>query len=205
MPKIVDHEQRRRELAAAAVRVMARGGVESASTRAVADEAGWSTGVLKHYFDGKDDMLRHVLRELERRNRERFERSREEAGDGFGAIVDAVTSMVGSDLDETRVWLAFVARASTDPATAVAMRRAIAVWDGRWAELVRRGRADGSIRADVDPGRAGAEIHALVHGLSSRAVFATRRAGREVVVPMLLDALRPDVRGGRGRGAAARG
>lgn len=204
MPKIVDHEQRRRELAAAAVRVMARGGVESASTRAVADEAGWSTGVLKHYFDGKDDLLRHVLRELERRNVERFERSKE-AGDGFGAIVDAVTSMVGSDLDETRVWLAFVAKATTDPATTAAMRRAIAVWDGRWAELVLRGQTDGSIRADVDPDRVGAEIHALVHGLSSRAVFATRGAAHDVTVPLMLDALRPDVRGGRGRAAAARG
>lgn len=204
MPKIVDHEQRRRELAAAAVRVMARGGIESASTRAVADEAGWSTGVLKHYFDGKDDLLRHVLRELERRNRERFERSRE-ASDGFGAIADAVTSMVGSDPDETRVWLAFVAKAGADPAISPAMRRAIGVWVGRWAELVRRGQADGSIRADVDPERAGAEIHALVHGLSSRAVFAPRAAGREVVVPLMLDALRPDVRGGRDRGAGARG
>jgi AcrR family transcriptional regulator len=203
VPKIVDHEQRRRELAAAAVRVMARGGIESASTRAVADEAGWSTGVLKHYFDSKDDLLRHVLRELERRNRERFERSRG-ADDGFGAIVDAVTSMVGSDLDETRVWLAFVAKASADPGTAPAMRRAIAVWDGRWAELVRCGQTDGSIRMDVDPDRAGAEIHALVHGLSSRTVFAKRTAHGDVVVPLLLDALRPDVRGGRARAAGAR-
>ena len=39
MPKKVDHEQRRRELAAALRRVVSRGGVESASIRAVAAEA----------------------------------------------------------------------------------------------------------------------------------------------------------------------
>ena len=80
MPKVVDHELRRRELARAALRVIGRDGLEAATTRAVADESGWSTGVLKHYFDDKDHLLHEALRELERMNLERFERARRSAG-----------------------------------------------------------------------------------------------------------------------------
>ena len=82
MPKVVDHELRRRELARAALRVIGRDGLEAATTRAVADESGWSTGVLKHYFDDKDHLLHEALRELERMNLERFERARRSVATG---------------------------------------------------------------------------------------------------------------------------
>ena len=50
MPKVVDVEQRKTELAAAVARVIARSGIEGASMRQVAAEAGWTTGTLVHYF-----------------------------------------------------------------------------------------------------------------------------------------------------------
>ena len=46
MPKVVDHEERRRELAHAVWRVIRRQGVDRASVRTVALEAGWSPGAL---------------------------------------------------------------------------------------------------------------------------------------------------------------
>jgi len=64
MPKKVDHEQRRRELAAALRRVVSRGGVESASIRAVAAEAGWSLGAVQYYFSTRDELLLFAGRQL---------------------------------------------------------------------------------------------------------------------------------------------
>jgi len=61
MPKIVDHDQRRRELAQAAWNVIAESGIDGATTREIAREAGYSTGVLAHYFDRKDDILLEAL------------------------------------------------------------------------------------------------------------------------------------------------
>lgn len=61
MPKIVDHDDRRRELAEAAWRVILRSGIDGATTREIARESGYSPGVLTHYFDSKDDILRAVL------------------------------------------------------------------------------------------------------------------------------------------------
>lgn len=57
MPKVVDHEQRRAELAAALWRVVGRAGTAGATVRAVAAEAGWSTGALRHYFASQDELL----------------------------------------------------------------------------------------------------------------------------------------------------
>ncbi len=197
MPKVVDHELRRRELALAALRVIGRDGLEAATTRAVAHESGWSTGVLKHYFDGKNELLREALRELERMNRERFERARE-APDGRAAVGAALSAILAGGAGESRVWIAFMGQASVDRATGAAMRRAIDVWIARWSELVVRGQHDGSIRADLDPREVARELHALVNGLRLQAAFGntrprTARGGRreQLVFLQSLDPVDP--------------
>ncbi|MEV0053971.1 TetR/AcrR family transcriptional regulator [Saccharopolyspora shandongensis] len=58
MPKLVDHDQRRAELARAAWAVISRDGIEGATVRKVADEAGVSVGGLRHYFDSQRGLLR---------------------------------------------------------------------------------------------------------------------------------------------------
>ena len=62
MPKVVDHEQRRRELAHAVWRVIRRQGVDQASVRTVALEAGWSPGALRHYFATQSELLAFAMR-----------------------------------------------------------------------------------------------------------------------------------------------
>jgi AcrR family transcriptional regulator len=195
VPKVVDHELRRRELAQAALRVIGRDGLEAATTRAVAQESGWSTGVLKHYFDGKDRLLHESLRELERMNLQRFERARA-APNGRTAIELALNGIFSGGAGESRVWIAFMSRASIDRATAGAMRRAIQVWVARWAELVVRGQGDGSIRADVEPDQVATELHALANGLRLQAAFGSSRslairAGREARHLVFLRSLDP--------------
>lgn len=61
MPKIVDHEQRRAELAAALWRVVGRAGMAGATVRTVAEEAGWSMGALRHYFATQEELLRFAI------------------------------------------------------------------------------------------------------------------------------------------------
>jgi AcrR family transcriptional regulator len=62
VPKTVDHDQRRRELAAATWRVILRDGLDATTTREIAREAGCSAGSLAHYFGSKDEMLLAALR-----------------------------------------------------------------------------------------------------------------------------------------------
>jgi AcrR family transcriptional regulator len=61
MPKIVDHEVRRSELADAVLAVVARHGTNAVTLRAVADESGWSTGTLGHYAGNREGLLKVAL------------------------------------------------------------------------------------------------------------------------------------------------
>lgn len=61
MPKIVDHAARRTEIVEACLRVVSRSGLAAATTREIAKEAGVSHGIIAHYFDGKDEILRAAL------------------------------------------------------------------------------------------------------------------------------------------------
>jgi AcrR family transcriptional regulator len=62
MPKDVDHVARRAEIAESVWRVVADEGLERATIRRIAQETGWSPGVLAHYFSDKEDMLLSSLR-----------------------------------------------------------------------------------------------------------------------------------------------
>jgi AcrR family transcriptional regulator len=57
VPKQVDHAQRRRHIGEAVLRLIATRGLEAASLRNVAAEAGVSMGTVQHYFTSKQEML----------------------------------------------------------------------------------------------------------------------------------------------------
>jgi AcrR family transcriptional regulator len=61
VPKLIDHDERREELARATWRVILRDGVGAASVRTVAAEAGRSTGSLRHVFASQSELLVFAL------------------------------------------------------------------------------------------------------------------------------------------------
>jgi TetR/AcrR family transcriptional regulator, transcriptional repressor of bet genes len=72
MPKIVDHEQRRDEIALVACRVVAEHGFDRATIVRIAREAGYTTGMVAHYFDTKQEIIVAALRLILRRIEERL-------------------------------------------------------------------------------------------------------------------------------------
>lgn len=72
MPKKVDHDARRRDIADALLQLAATAGLEAVSLRHVAAEAGVSMGAVQHYFRTKDDMLEFALAHMEQRREARI-------------------------------------------------------------------------------------------------------------------------------------
>ena len=62
MPRLIDHAQRRREIADALLSIVAEDGIYGVTIRAVAERAGWSTGVINHYYRNRHDLLLSGLR-----------------------------------------------------------------------------------------------------------------------------------------------
>ena len=61
MPKIVDHEERKKRIAEAMWRVILDKGMEGATVRNIAEEAGLSLGALRYYFQNQDDLLVYAM------------------------------------------------------------------------------------------------------------------------------------------------
>jgi AcrR family transcriptional regulator len=57
-------DKRRDALIAAALELVAAGGSQAATVRAIADRAGVSPGLIRHYFASKDELTREAYRHL---------------------------------------------------------------------------------------------------------------------------------------------
>ena len=61
VPRQVDHKARRDQIAEALLDIVAGHGLEAISMRAVAAQAGVSTGRIQHYFANKDELLAYAM------------------------------------------------------------------------------------------------------------------------------------------------
>jgi AcrR family transcriptional regulator len=175
MPKVVDHEERRAELAAAVWRLASRDGLDAVTMRAVASEAGWSTGALNHYFEGKEELLLFAFRTIADRVGRRVAAAREAARDPLELVRELLAIGLPLDAerrDETRVWFAFLGLALTRPALARAQGAAYGQWRRLVASALEQAQADGELDAALDPLREAAGLVALVDGLAVQAMFA---------------------------------
>src|SRR5690242_5836375 len=64
MPKRVDHDERRRQLTEALLRIASTRGLQAVSMREVAAEAGVSLRLVQYYVTDKQTLLRFGLAEL---------------------------------------------------------------------------------------------------------------------------------------------
>lgn len=71
MPKRVDHDERRRQIAAAVWRIAADQGLDAVNMRDVAAEAGVSLRLVQYYFETKHNLLVLALRYLHERSEQR--------------------------------------------------------------------------------------------------------------------------------------
>jgi AcrR family transcriptional regulator len=138
MPKFVDTDERRAELAAAAAQLIARSGLGAATMRDVAAEAGWTTGALTHYFSGKRELLLFTFRSsLAQRHAARDARQSLAPKD---ALVRSLEGALPLDEDRRRHWMvtvSFCAQAAGDEELSDAQRDAYREFRDHLARLAR--------------------------------------------------------------------
>jgi AcrR family transcriptional regulator len=168
MPKIVNHEERRDEVVAAARRIILRDGIEAATTRAIAREAGYSNGVLTHYFADKDDILLSALESSHRRIADRLARKLSGLG-GLEALREVLVDNVPLDEEramETGLEIGFWGRSLTSPELLEVQRREAADLRYLVVSLLQSAAEAGQIRTDEDLDDIAERLLALVDGLS---------------------------------------
>lgn len=74
MPKIVDHDNRKKAIAEATWQVILEQGMKGATVRNIARKAGLSLGALRHYFSTQEELLIYAMDLVKERVTERVEK-----------------------------------------------------------------------------------------------------------------------------------
>jgi AcrR family transcriptional regulator len=168
MPKKVDHDERREELVLAAWRVIAARGIDEVTIREIARESGYSSGVLAHYFENKDDLLAHALQLSHTRIRKRYDAEVETpvAADALKAILLDNLPLDEQRELETRIEMSFWARALRKEALHEIQEEESEGLRALLRELVEKAQGDGAISPDHDRELVLELFGALIDGIS---------------------------------------
>ncbi|QII02371.1 TetR family transcriptional regulator [Rhodococcoides fascians A21d2] len=197
MPKIVDHDARRAEIVAAVWRVIERAGMNGATVRSVATEAGVSPGSLRYYFSDQGELVLFAAEAMAQRVVHRLEAHPTE-GDGLARAIRVLEEMLPLDEDrrvEASVWLEAIVRARFDERLEALKT---AGWFGSrylcrlaWAHLHDLDRPNSpafTFDSTADE-RAAAELHTFIDGLTLQAVTYPEQLTVDEVRRLLQDYL----------------
>jgi AcrR family transcriptional regulator len=150
-----------------AIYSIARSGWDGATLRSVADEGGWSVGIVQHYFRRKSDVLSAAVHYLMEATYTAASHDGESSGalDWLRTFLETVTPHPGGRSEYWRVWICFWAQAQNDPSLAQAVMGVTQDFRQRLETVLRAAQEQGSIRADIDPQGEAALLAAAVMGL----------------------------------------
>ncbi|MFA7440193.1 MAG: TetR/AcrR family transcriptional regulator [Sphingomonadaceae bacterium] len=166
MPLIVDHDERRVQIARVVEQLVYDRGIDGLTIRDVANQVGCSTSVISHYFRSKLEMLTFTQRQARLRTIDRLNASIEE-GRGYLEAIEEVLPLTEEYYRDWHTWFAFWGMAPTEPTVSREWAEASSTSHGFFAELIRRGQEDGSIPASVNETEAATTIQIIVNGIAS--------------------------------------
>jgi AcrR family transcriptional regulator len=169
VPRLIDHQARRAELAEAVWRVVASEGVTAVSVRRVAAEAGVSAGSLRHVLPTKGALLAAALELVVERATERFLARAQDPVESVADVVRLLGEMLPLDDErrlELRTHLGLVVESAGHPELGT-LRRELddAVSAGCRGVLEVCRQAD-LVADDLDLDREAERLHVLIDGLA---------------------------------------
>ena len=175
MPRLGDHDQRRRQIAEAVWRIASTRGLEDVSLRKVATEAGVSLRLVQYYFGTRDDLL---LGSLEILNQETCKHVPQDTTPRE-ILRTLLLGLLPLD-DDSRmrylVHLAYFVRSLSDPVLAAAFGARTPELERLTAGLLARGQDGGAVHEDFDPVPEAELLITIVDGLRTSIITGRRSA-----------------------------
>ncbi len=134
MPKIIDHDQRRHDIAVAACRAINRHGLDTVTLAQIAREAGSTTGMLAHYFETKWDVILAALRLMHDRLESRLAKRMAAKDVDLVSLLADTLPIDDERRAEAAAWLTFWGTALKHPE----MLQLTAKTYADWRKVVRR-------------------------------------------------------------------
>jgi AcrR family transcriptional regulator len=114
MPKVVNHAQRREEIAHVTCQVVAENGFERTTVAKIAEAAGYTTGMVAHYYESKQDIILAALRLILTRIEERLNRQHEGGEVNLLDVLSEALPIDAQRFTECAFWMAFWGQVSAD-------------------------------------------------------------------------------------------
>lgn len=188
MPKIVNQAERRKKVAEACWRVIKKKGMEQATVREIAKEAGMSVGSMRHYFSSQQALFIFSMELVAERVKERIERLTF-TGEPIADAMQVLSQVMPVDAErrlEMQVWYAFTSKALHNPDLKKMNRkmyddlyRGCSIIVGRLSSLY-----------DEDKLRETDRLYALVDGLAVHAILRPDLMTAERVLSIIENHLR---------------
>lgn len=152
MPKIVDHDQRRRDLMQATLRIIVRQGLSGATMRDIATEAGFANGAIKPYFASKSDLLSATyLYVFDATNRRVEKATNGRSGlAALKAFAEEVLPVSDALRDEARVVLSFWGEVAQNDVHAQTTQETIEPWRAQIIGWLEQAHEQNELAADID-------------------------------------------------------
>lgn len=167
---------RRNDVVQAALRVIARDGLENASFRAIANELGSTIGVLTHYFPNREALMRLVLETVSDRIRQAFESHGDiDTLESFEALAAELLPLDAASRALWKIWLSFAvaSNAVADLAQNHSERYAGMIAD--IARTVKRLQDAGVLARNIDANAEAEALVCLIDGVGIHGVLMPER------------------------------
>lgn len=184
MPKIIDHDQRRTEIIDITWQLIVEGGIEAATMRDIAKRAGFANGALKHYFPGKDDIIRGAYERALSSITEQLQ-PHIEGLTGLAAIRAAMIHtlpLTADDVTAARVLLSYLERCAFNPGLDQHYGSHVQNWKAGYREWLRQARQAGEVLTSVDDELLISEIIQMNVGATILSVVAAEQIDTEVLL-----------------------
>jgi AcrR family transcriptional regulator len=145
-------EERRREaLIAAAIELVTEGGPTAATVRAIAERAGVTPGLIRHYFAGKDELSRAayvaMMARMVKDNQAAIDAVEGDAVTRFAVCVVAWLRLAVNEPNGLFIWAGFIPHIRSDAEMRETHGATYRAFRDQWEELIaalpgRAGRAD---------------------------------------------------------------
>lgn len=168
MPRLVDHNERRRQICDVLLDVVSEAGIAAATIREVAVRSGWSTGVIGHYFHNRQDLLLGGLRraaEVLAEHNTRVLKTLE----GIAALEQILEGSIPLDkrrLALCRIFFFFYVEGMTDEDLRQELQSYLVGWRKSVTRAIREAQAQGDLPNELEPKRIAADLVGLADGLS---------------------------------------
>lgn len=189
MPKKVDHQKRKIQIAETTWKVIVEEGIEQATVRKIAQASDFSVGAVRHYFASQSELLHFSMELVSERVMQRAkERKFSKEQNPLEFVTEGICEILPVDEErkiEMEVWLAFSAKVLVDKTLQELSNKVYQDMHQGLKNVVQALQLFEIAKKELDLGLEVNRLHAIVDGMAMHHLLNPEQFTREEMIATL--------------------